>query len=84
MEVIFSHDFQMNRLSPETQILLQKAKMGAMMGASVGMTMGLLFGGYSVLRYGPQGKGYIKTVGSYMFQSGASFAFFLSIGSCLR
>lgn len=33
--------------------ILDKAKMGAIMGASVGATMGLLFGSYTVLRFGP-------------------------------
>ncbi|KAJ3397798.1 subunit of TIM23 translocase complex [Lobulomyces angularis] len=54
------------------------------MGATVGLTMGLLLGTYSVLRYGPGHRGYLATVGQTMLMSGASFSFFLSIGSCLR
>ena len=42
--------------------ILDKAKMGAIMGASVGATMGLLFGSYTVLRFGP--GIYINFIGS--------------------
>ncbi len=54
------------------------------MGGCVGLSIGFVFGTVTVLTSGPGPKGYMKTVGQYMLQSGASFAFFLAIGSVIR
>ncbi|CAO3611304.1 unnamed protein product [Cunninghamella echinulata] len=58
---------------------LDKMKMGAIMGGTVGLCVGFVFGGINVLR-----KGALSTLSQYMLGSGASFAFFMSIGSVIR
>jgi len=64
--------------------VLQKMKMGAIMGGTVGLTMGFLFGSYAIMRNGAGPRGFVATLSQYMLASGASFAFFLSIGSVIR
>ena len=64
-------------MNNQTAMTVERLKQGAMMGLAVGLTMGFCFGGFTVLRYGPGPKGYLRTVGQYMINSGASFAFFL-------
>ncbi|EOO01673.1 putative mitochondrial genome maintenance protein [Phaeoacremonium minimum UCRPA7] len=51
-----------------------KAKMGAMMG---GRTV-------NIFRYGAGPNGIMRTLGQYMLGSGATFGFFMSIGSVIR
>ncbi|KAK7694227.1 hypothetical protein QCA50_001407 [Cerrena zonata] len=58
--------------------------MGAMMGAGVGLTIGFIFGSYSILRGGAGPRGALPTLSQYMLTSGATFGFFLSIGSVIR
>ncbi|TCD68812.1 subunit of TIM23 translocase complex [Steccherinum ochraceum] len=60
------------------------SRMGAMMGAGVGLTIGFIFGSYSILRGGAGPRGALPTLSQYMLSSGATFAFFLSIGSVIR
>ncbi|KAI9302575.1 reactive mitochondrial oxygen species modulator 1-domain-containing protein [Cunninghamella echinulata] len=63
---------------------LDKMKMGAIMGGTVGLCVGFVFGGINVLRFGGGRKGALSTLSQYMLGSGASFAFFMSIGSVIR
>lgn len=35
-------------------------------------------------RYGPGPNGYIRSIAKYMIQSGASFGFFMGIGTIIR
>ncbi|KAG4301894.1 hypothetical protein PCANB_002144 [Pneumocystis canis] len=58
--------------------------MGALMGSSVGLCVGLLFGGVHLLRYGPGRYGVIRTLGTSMLSSAATFGFFMAIGSVIR
>lgn len=53
---------------------IDKLTMGALMGGTVGACAGFLIGGFTVLVYGPQPGGYLKTVAKYMASSGATFA----------
>ncbi|KAJ1980670.1 subunit of TIM23 translocase complex [Dimargaris xerosporica] len=61
-----------------------KLKLGALMGGTVGLGIGAVFGTFAILRYGPGSKGYLNTMGQYMLSSGATFGFFMSIGSVIR
>ncbi|KAL8839593.1 MAG: hypothetical protein Q9170_001697 [Blastenia crenularia] len=61
-----------------------KWKMGAMLGGSVGLIMGFIFGGFNIMRYGGGPNGPMRTLGQYMLGSGATFGFFMSIGSVIR
>ncbi|KAJ2723225.1 subunit of TIM23 translocase complex [Coemansia sp. Benny D115] len=61
-----------------------KAKMGLIMGGSVGACLGCLIGFYSTMKFGPGPRGYLGTIGQYALGSGASFGFFMMIGSCIR
>ncbi|KAJ3554184.1 hypothetical protein NM688_g3237 [Phlebia brevispora] len=72
------------RGQPQGPTTWQKMKMGAMMGAGVGLTIGFIFGSYSILRGGAGPRGILPTLSQYMLSSGATFAFFLSIGSVIR
>ncbi|KAJ1736652.1 subunit of TIM23 translocase complex [Coemansia sp. Benny D160-2] len=64
--------------------LWDKAKMGLIMGGSVGACLGCLIGFYSTMKFGPGPRGYLGTIGQYALGSGASFGFFMMIGSCIR
>ncbi|CAO3618053.1 unnamed protein product [Cunninghamella blakesleeana] len=63
---------------------VDKMKMGAIMGGTVGLCVGFVFGGINILRFGGGRKGALSTLSQYMLGSGASFAFFMSIGSVIR
>ncbi|KAF4587341.1 mitochondrial genome maintenance protein Mgr2 [Ophiocordyceps camponoti-floridani] len=61
-----------------------KLKMGAMMGGTVGVIIGFIFGTVNIFRYGAGSQGVMRTLGQYMGASGATFGFFMSIGSVIR
>ncbi|KAI9703216.1 MAG: subunit of TIM23 translocase complex [Candelina mexicana] len=61
-----------------------KLKMGAMMGSSVGLIIGFIFGSVNIIRFGAGPNGLMRTLGQYMLGSGATFGFFMSIGSAIR
>ncbi|UNI13670.1 subunit of TIM23 translocase complex [Purpureocillium takamizusanense] len=61
-----------------------KFKMGAMMGGTVGVIIGFIFGTVNIFRYGAGSQGIMRTLGQYMGASGATFGFFMSIGSVIR
>ncbi|KAI5467901.1 reactive mitochondrial oxygen species modulator 1-domain-containing protein [Mariannaea sp. PMI_226] len=61
-----------------------KFKMGAIMGTTVGGLMGFLYGTVHIFRYGAGSNGIMRTLGQFMLGSGATFGFFMSIGSVIR
>jgi len=63
---------------------LDKLKMGGMMGGTVGVIIGFIFGTVNIFRYGAGSNGVMRTLGQYMVGSGATFGFFMSIGSVIR
>ncbi|KAL2107073.1 hypothetical protein VUR80DRAFT_5729 [Thermomyces stellatus] len=64
--------------------VVDKLTMGALMGGSVGVIIGFIFGTTSIFRYGAGPNGIMRTLGQYMAMSGATFGFFMSIGSVIR
>ncbi|KAK7737301.1 subunit of TIM23 translocase complex [Cytospora paraplurivora] len=64
--------------------ITDKMKMGAMMGGTVGVIIGFIYGTVSIFRYGAGPNGIMRTLGQYMGASGATFGFFMSIGSVVR
>ncbi|WZH41740.1 Mitochondrial genome maintenance mgr2 [Fusarium acuminatum] len=50
----------------------------------VGVIMGFVFGTVNIFRYGAGPNGIMRTLGQYMLGSGATFGFFMSIGSVIR
>ncbi|KAI0883879.1 reactive mitochondrial oxygen species modulator 1-domain-containing protein [Annulohypoxylon maeteangense] len=69
---------------PQGPSTVDKLKMGALMGGTVGVIIGFLYGTVSIFRYGPGPNGIFRTLSQYMLGSGATFGFFMSIGSVIR
>ncbi|CAP67657.1 uncharacterized protein PODANS_1_15480 [Podospora anserina S mat+] len=63
---------------------VDKFKMGMLMGGTVGCIIGFIFGTVNIFRYGAGPNGIMRTLGQYMLGSGATFGFFMSIGSVIR
>jgi len=61
-----------------------KLKMGAMMGGTVGVIIGFIYGTVSIFRYGAGQDGVMRTLGKFMTGSGATFGFFMGVGSVIR
>ncbi|KAG9251364.1 reactive mitochondrial oxygen species modulator 1-domain-containing protein [Emericellopsis atlantica] len=61
-----------------------KLKMGAMMGGTVGCILGFMYGTINIFRYGAGTNGVMRTLGQYMAGSGATFGFFMGVGSVIR
>ncbi|KAL9086760.1 MAG: hypothetical protein Q9159_003979 [Coniocarpon cinnabarinum] len=61
-----------------------KFKMGAMMGGTVGSIIGFIFGGWNIMRFGAGPNGVLRSLGQYMLGSGATFGFFMGIGTVIR
>ncbi|KAJ8131604.1 hypothetical protein O1611_g2020 [Lasiodiplodia mahajangana] len=59
---------------PQGPSVTEKLKMGAMMGGST----------VNIFRYGAGTNGIMRTLGQYMAGSGATFGFFMGIGSVIR
>ncbi|GAA5868231.1 hypothetical protein JCM8547_002285 [Rhodosporidiobolus lusitaniae] len=64
--------------------LFDKLKMGMLTGGLVGLTIGFIFGNFAIMNGGTGRKGYLPTLSTYMLSSGATFAFFMSIGTVIR
>lgn len=69
------------KVGPSTS---DKFKMGVMMGGTVGVIIGFIFGTTNIMRFGAGPNGIMRTLGQYMLGSGATFAFFMGIGSTIR
>ncbi|OAD60846.1 Reactive oxygen species modulator 1 [Eufriesea mexicana] len=61
-----------------------RVKQGFMIGFCVGMASGVIFGGYSVIRYGLRGKEMIRNLGKAVLQGSGTFGTFMAIGSGIR
>ncbi|PVZ98871.1 hypothetical protein BB558_005132 [Smittium angustum] len=64
--------------------VFDKLKLGFMMGGTVGACLGSLIGIYATMKSGPGPRGYLASIGQYALTSGATFGFFMSIGSVIR
>ncbi|GAA6006179.1 hypothetical protein JCM10207_000552 [Rhodosporidiobolus poonsookiae] len=62
----------------------QKLRMGMLTGGLVGLTIGFIFGNFAIISGGAGRRGYLPTLSTYMLSSGATFAFFMSIGTVIR
>ncbi|RCI13260.1 hypothetical protein L249_0783, partial [Ophiocordyceps polyrhachis-furcata BCC 54312] len=51
---------------------------------AVGVIIGFIYGTVNIFRYGAGSQGVMRTLGQYMGASGATFGFFMSIGSVIR
>ncbi|KAL7910258.1 mitochondrial genome maintenance protein Mgr2 [Trichoderma velutinum] len=51
---------------------------------AVGVIMGFIFGTVNIFRYGAGSQGIMRTLGQYMGASGATFGFFMGVGSVIR
>ncbi|KAI1178959.1 reactive mitochondrial oxygen species modulator 1-domain-containing protein [Nemania sp. FL0916] len=69
---------------PQGPSVADKLKMGALMGGTVGVIIGFIYGTVSIFRYGAGTHGIMRTLGQYMAASGATFGFFMGIGSVIR
>ncbi|WFD31155.1 subunit of TIM23 translocase complex [Malassezia sp. CBS 17886] len=69
---------------PAAQSVWSKLGMGAVMGTCVGLTIGFIGGGFQILRAGPGPRGTLATLSQFMLSSGATFGFFMAIGSVIR
>ncbi|BGP18980.1 hypothetical protein JCM10213_002600 [Rhodosporidiobolus nylandii] len=64
--------------------LWNKLSMGMLTGGMVGLTIGFIFGNFAIISGGTGRRGYLPTLSTYMLSSGATFAFFMSIGTVIR
>ncbi|PVU97004.1 hypothetical protein BB561_000831 [Smittium simulii] len=64
--------------------IFDKLKLGFLMGSTVGACLGTLIGVYATMKTGPGPRGYLASIGQYALGSGATFGFFMSIGSVIR
>ncbi|KAI1146203.1 reactive mitochondrial oxygen species modulator 1-domain-containing protein [Nemania diffusa] len=69
---------------PQGPSVTDKLKMGALMGGTVGVIIGFIFGTVNIFRYGAGTNGIMRTLGQYMAGSGATFGFFMGVGSVIR
>ncbi|PQE15112.1 mitochondrial genome maintenance Mgr2 protein [Rutstroemia sp. NJR-2017a BVV2] len=69
---------------PGGQSVWNKLQMGAMMGGTVGAILGFMYGSLTIIKFGAGPNGIWRTLRTYMLSSGATFGFFMAIGSTIR